>query len=230
MNDGVMTSQRGSSEVARPFLVEDWGRTEYQMAFLRQREYVRQVIDRNRPNTLVFTEHHPVYTLGVRPGAEGHLVWDEDQCLDRGIALHKTNRGGDITYHGPGQLTGYPIFHLGKLRDLHAYLRLMEDSVIKALGEWSLVAKRRKGKTGIWLGNGKIAAIGVAVKSWVSYHGFALNVTDQCLPPFAGIVPCGITDGGVTSMERELGFPIDMATVKPVISQAFNSVFQSYLT
>lgn len=212
-----------------PFRVEDWGSAEYGAAFRKQREYVRQRIAGERPDTLIFTEHHPVYTLGVRPGSELHLIWDVEELSHRGIALHKSNRGGDITYHGPGQLTGYPIFHLGKLRDLHAYLHLLEETVIQALGEWGIGAGRREGKTGIWMENRKIAAIGVAVKSWVSYHGFALNVTNRCLAPFAGIVPCGITDGVVTSMERELGFPIDLETVKPIVSLAFKSVFERYL-
>ena len=212
-----------------PFRVEDWGSAEYGAAFRKQREYVRQRIAGERPDTLIFTEHHPVFTLGVRPGSEHHLIWDEEQLNHRGIAVHKSNRGGDITYHGPGQLTGYPIFHLEKLRDLHAYLHLLEEAVIQTLGEWGIGAGRREGKTGIWMGNRKIAAIGVAVKSWVSYHGFALNVTNRCLASFAGIVPCGITDGVVTSMERELGFPIDLETVKPIVSLAFKSVFERYL-
>ena len=212
-----------------PFLVEDWGFTEYGAAFRKQKAYVRQRIAGERQDTLIFTEHHPVFTLGVRPGSEHHLIWDEEKLLHRGITVHKSNRGGDITYHGPGQLTGYPIFHLDKLRDLHAYLHLLEAAVILALEEWELGAGRRDGKTGIWMGSRKIAAIGVAVKSWVSYHGFALNVTNRCLAPFAGIVPCGITDGAVTSMERELGFPIDPDKVKPVVSQAFDSVFEPYL-
>lgn len=229
MSNRHVATGRELEQATLSFLVEDWCRTEYRAAFCKQREYVRQRIAGERPDTLIFTEHHPVYTLGVRPGSEHHLIWNEEQLLHRGITVHKSNRGGDITYHGPGQLTGYPIFYLDKLRDLHAYLHLLEGAVVLALGNWDLQAGRREGKTGIWMGKRKIAAIGVAVKSWVSYHGFALNVTNRCLAPFAGIIPCGIPDGAVTSMEEELGFPIDPETVKPVVSQAFNTVFERYL-
>ena len=225
-----MASRQKLERTKLPFLVEDWGRSEYQAAFDKQKDYVRERIDGQRPDTLVYTEHQPVFTLGLRRGAENNLIWNEEQLLQRGIAVHQSNRGGDITYHGPGQLTGYPIFSLHKIRDLHLYLRLLEATVIQALEEWDLEAGRREGKTGIWIGTRKIAAIGVAVKSWVSYHGFALNVTNQSLAPFAGIVPCGITDGTVTSLEQELGFPIDLQTVKPVVSQAFKSVFGNYLS
>ncbi len=158
-----------------------------------------------------------------------HLIWDERVLSEKGISVHKSNRGGDITYHGPGQLTGYPIVSLEKLKDLHAYLRLMEDMLIRIAAYYGLLARRREGKTGIWIEKRKIAAIGVAVKSWVSYHGFALNVNND-LEPFNGIVPCGIVDGSVTSLQKELSFPIEMDEVKPVVSQAFLDTFKEYLS
>ena len=147
--------------------------------------------------------------------------------LDKTIKIYETNRGGKITYHGPGQLTTYPIISLEKLRDLHAYLRLMEDVLIDIVGRFDLKAKRRDGLTGIWIEKRKIAAIGVAVKSWVSYHGFALNANND-LSPFTGIVPCGIVDGTVTSLKQELGYEVDMSHLQSVVSQSFESVFRSY--
>jgi lipoate-protein ligase B len=212
-----------------PFQVEDWGNTEYELAFEKQKAYVRDRIDGKRSDTLVYTEHLPVYTLGLRRGAEAHLIWDETALSEKGISVYKSNRGGDITYHGPGQLTCYPIVNLEKLRDLHAYLRIMEDMLIQIVSHFELKADRREGKTGIWIEKRKIAAMGVAVKSWVSYHGFALNVNND-LEPFSGIVPCGIVDGTVTSLKKELGFPVDLNEVKDVVSQAFLDNFKNYLT
>ena len=130
------------------FQVEDWGNTEYQAAFEKQKVYVQDRIDGKRRNTLILTEHHPVYTVGVRQGAEKHLIWDDATLSEKRIAIHKSNRGGDITYHGPGQLTVYPIVSLDKLRDLHAYLRLMEEVLIGIAAHFELPATRREGKTG----------------------------------------------------------------------------------
>jgi lipoyl(octanoyl) transferase len=171
-------------------------------------------------DTLVFTEHEPVYTLGVRLGATRHLLWDAGELARRGIEVVETNRGGDITYHGPGQIVGYPIISLIARKDLHAYLRFLEQVLINALGNLGLAAARRPGQTGIWLGSRKIAAIGVAVKRWVTYHGFALNVNND-LAPFTGIVPCGIADGTVTSLRQELGREFDLAEVKTVLAAEF---------
>ena len=182
----------------------DWGRTHYRDAWQRQDELVSARLAGTAPDTLVFTEHEPVYTLGVRRGAEQHLVWTPPQLATQGIEVVSTNRGGDITYHGPGQIVGYPIVSLDTRRDLHAYLRFLEQVLIDTVARHGLVAARREGKTGIWLGPRKIAAIGVAVKRWVTHHGFALNVTTN-LSHFAGIVPCGIVDGTVTSLAAELG-------------------------
>ena len=182
----------------------DWGRTRYRDAWSRQDELVAARLAGTAPDTLVFTEHEPVFTLGVRRGAEQNLVWTPPQLARQGIEVVPTNRGGDITYHGPGQIVGYPIVSLDSRRDLHAYLRFLEQVLIDTVARHGLVAGRREGKTGIWLGTRKIAAIGVAVKRWVAHHGFALNVSTN-LGHFAGIVPCGITDGTVTSLAAELG-------------------------
>jgi lipoyl(octanoyl) transferase len=209
--------------------VLDWGRTEYRAAWERQGELVAQRIAGAIPDTLVFTEHDPVFTLGLRSGAEAHLIWSTDRLAREGIAVVKTNRGGDITYHGPGQLVGYPIVSLAAHKDLHAYLRFLEQVLINALGSLGLAAARREGKTGIWLGPRKIAAIGVAVRRWVTYHGFALNV-DPDLRHFAGIVPCGIgaADGTVTSLRAELGRPVDAADVKRVLAAEFAAQWSEF--
>lgn len=201
--------------------VLDWGRTRYADALARQRALVAQRKAGTAPDTLVFTEHDPVYTVGVRPGADRHLVWDNAALRAAGIEVARTNRGGDITYHGPGQIVGYPIISLRERRDLHAYLRFLEQVLIDAVAHFGIDAARRDDMTGIWTGTRKIAAIGVAVSAWITYHGFALNV-DPDLAHFGGIVPCGITDGTVTSMAAELGAPPDLADVKAALVKTFS--------
>jgi lipoyl(octanoyl) transferase len=205
----------------------DWGRTRYAEAWRRQEALVAQRLAGAVGDTLVFTEHEPVYTLGVRPGAARHLIWDAAELARRGIDLVETNRGGDITYHGPGQIVGYPVVDLAARKDLHAYLRFLEQVLIHSLGSLGLAAARRPGKTGIWLGTRKIAAIGVAVRRWVAYHGFALNVNND-LEPFAGIVPCGIVDGTVTSLRQELGRTFDLDEVKQVLTGEFWTQFRTF--
>lgn len=212
-----------SARTAAPALaVVDWGRTAYDDARRRQEELVAARIAGTAGDTLVFTEHDPVYTLGLRAGAADHLVWPPARLAAEGIAVAPTNRGGDITYHGPGQLVGYPIVSLAARRDLHAYLRLLEDVLIETVAGFGLAAGRRDGLTGIWIGPRKLAAIGVAVRRWVASHGFALNV-DPHLAHFAGIVPCGIAPerGTVTSLAAELGRPVDPAVVKPALAAVF---------
>jgi lipoyl(octanoyl) transferase len=202
----------------------DWGTLPYREAREGQMERLRARQEEGVGDALIFVEHPPVFTLGVRRGAEEHVVWPEEQRKLLGIDLVQTDRGGDITYHGPGQIVGYPIVSLAHWRDLHGYLRLLEQVLINAVGCHGLAASRRPGKTGIWLGERKIAAIGVAVKRWVTYHGFALNVNND-LEPFTGIVPCGISDGTVTSMSRELGITVDLDEVKSILAVEFWKLF-----
>lgn len=204
----------------------DWGHTPYAVAFERQKERLRQRCDRAVKDALIFTEHDPVYTVGLRKGANQHLLWDEAQLQERGIEFQQSNRGGDITYHGPGQIVGYPIISLHHRRDLHAYLRDLETVIIKTLEHFGLPAARRKGKTGIWIAERKICAMGVAVKSWVTYHGFALNLNPD-LSHFEGIVPCGITDGTVTSIAAELDQPPTTTSVKKRLAVEFNALFEN---
>lgn len=200
--------------------IEDWGLVPYAEAFERQRAYVERRIRGEIGDTLIFTEHPAVYTLGRRQGAAAHLLMDEAERAALGIDLVQTNRGGDITYHGPGQVVGYVIASLEQTRDLHRFLRELEQAIINALGMIGLAGARRKDLTGIWLDKRKIAAIGVAVRQWVTYHGFALNANND-LDPFGGIVPCGIDSkqGSVTSMARELGAEVDIAEVKTLLAQ-----------
>ena len=207
----------------------DWGLTAYEAAWKRQEELVAQRNAGEVADTLILTEHEPVYTLGVRKDSEQHMLWDAPELQRRGITVTQTNRGGDITYHGPGQIVGYPIVNLTARKDLHAYLRLLEQVLINTVGTFGLAADRRAGKTGIWLGTRKIAAIGVAVKKWTTYHGFALNVNAD-LTPFSGIVPCGITDGTVTSMQLELGQPVDLTEVKAVLAAEFWRLLPEYFS
>jgi lipoyl(octanoyl) transferase len=209
-----------------PFEIIDWGRTEYAGAFERQKALMERRRNGQAPDTLIFTEHAPVYTIGLRKGAEQHLIWNKAQLEAQGISVIRSNRGGDITYHGPGQIVGYPIISLQKRRDLHGYLRDLEKVVIGTLATFGLATARREGKTGIWLEQRKICAIGVAVRSWVTYHGFAINVNPD-LGHFSGIVPCGITDGTVTSMQKELGKVIDLETVKARLAVEFQKVFKN---
>jgi lipoyl(octanoyl) transferase len=222
MKDSTMTAPATN---ALQFL--DWNQTPYEVAWERQNALVAQRNAGEIGDTLVFTEHDPVYTLGVRKDSADHLLWDSAELERRGISLMQSNRGGDITYHGPGQIVGYPIVNLAARKDLHAYLRLLEQVLINTVGTFGLAADRRAGKTGIWLGSRKIAAIGVAVKKWTTYHGFALNVNAD-LTPFSGIVPCGIIDGTVTSMQLELGHALDLAEVKKVLAAEFPRLLQDF--
>lgn len=207
----------------------DWGRTAYREAQRHQEELVARRLAGEIGDTLIFTEHEPVYTVGLRRGAEEHLVWDPARLAREGVEVVKTNRGGDITYHGPGQIVGYPIVSLAPRPDLHAYLRLLEQVLINAVGCLGLAADRRPGKTGIWLGTRKIAAIGVAVRRWTAYHGFALNVEPD-LAHFSGIVPCGIgaADGTVTSLRAELGRAVPLAEVRRVLAREFWAEWETF--
>ncbi|NCG08079.1 MAG: lipoyl(octanoyl) transferase LipB [Verrucomicrobia bacterium] len=202
----------------------EWGRTEYAAALEQQKARLQARCAGEVADALIFTEHEPVFTTGLRKDAARHLLWKNDELRERGIAFHASNRGGDITYHGPGQIVGYPILSLDHHRDLHAYLRDLESVIIATLAHYGLEAERREGKTGIWIEQRKICALGVAVKKWVTYHGFALNL-DPDLSHFEGIVPCGITDGTVTSLKAELSQPPTASGLKTRLAVEFNSVF-----
>ena len=169
-------------------------------------------------NRLLFCEHPHVYTLG-KSGDEKNLLVNEDYLKSRGATFHKINRGGDITYHGPGQIVGYPILDLDNFfTDIHKYLRFLEEAIILTLKEYGLESERSPGETGVWFDVGtpkarKICALGVKSSRWVTMHGFAFNINAD-LSYFGNIVPCGITDKSVTSLQKELGKEMDMEEVK----------------
>ena len=204
------------------------GRVEYDHAWAVQRELVASRQAGHAPDTLLLLEHPPVITLG-RSGETAHLLGSDAELERRGVALVETDRGGDITFHGPGQIVGYAIVDLApRGRDLHRYLRDLESVLIRALAEFGIVAGRVEGLTGVWVGDAKVAAIGIRVARWVTHHGFALNV-DTDLSYFDLIVPCGIADRRVTSMKALLGDAIDREDVENALARAFESVFGSDL-
>jgi len=181
-------------------------------------------------NHLIFCEHPHVYTLG-KSGDKKNLLVNEDYLKSRGATFHKINRGGDITYHGPGQLVAYPILDLDNFfTDIHKYLRFLEEAVISTLKEYGLESERSKGETGVWLDVDtpkarKICALGVKSSRWVTMHGFAFNVNSN-LSYFGNIIPCGITDKSVTSLQKELGREIDMEEVKNKVKSHLIILFE----
>jgi lipoyl(octanoyl) transferase len=182
-------------------------------------------------NFLLFVEHPPVYTLG-KSGSEENLLIDEKERALKGIEYFKTNRGGDITFHGPGQIVGYPIIDLEKFyTDIGKYLRNIEEVIIRTLGEYNIKGQRSSGETGVWIDPEvpgiarKICAIGVRCSRWITMHGFAFNVNTD-LRYFDHIIPCGIRNKKVTSLKNELGCNIPVAEVKEKIRRNFQSVFK----
>ena len=234
-------------------IYQDLGRMRYQTAWDYQFELLKKVIDtkreikeqdpsvnepifkekliENQTNYLLFCEHHPVYTLG-KSGSLDNLLLNETQLAEQDIEFFKINRGGDITYHGDGQLTGYPIFDLDCFfTDVHKYVRSLEEVMIRTIAEYSLTGTRIKDFTGVWLADNstqkrKICAIGVHLSRWVTMHGFALNVNTP-LSYFNNIIPCGIDDADktVTSIAAELGREVDINEVKNHAKRHFSTVF-----
>ncbi len=219
----------------------DWGKVDYQEAWDRQEALFLQTValkTENRdleipkptPNYLVFCEHPHVYTLG-KSGHPENLLLDEQGLKMHGAAYYKINRGGDITYHGPGQLVGYPILDLDNFfTDIHLYLRTLEEAVILTLADYGVIAGRYPGYTGVWIDPDlstarKICAMGVRCSRWVTMHGFALNVNAD-LDYFKHIVPCGIDDKDVTSLERETGQKIPMDVLKEKLKSHIAAQFK----
>jgi len=201
------------------------GSIDYAAAWELQRELVRQRREGAIPDTLLLLEHRPpVITLGRASHAE-HLLVPPEKLLHMGIQVVETDRGGDVTYHGPGQLVGYPIMDLREHgRDVHLYLRRLEEAIIVALRHFGIEAHRKPGFTGVWVGDEKIAAMGIKVSHWVTMHGFALNVHPN-LSHFGLIVPCGIHDKGVTSIQSLLEQGVTLEAVMPPVIHAFAQVF-----
>jgi lipoyl(octanoyl) transferase len=201
------------------------GRVPYQDGLALQEDMVARRRAGEIPDQLLLLEHPHVVTLGTSSRKE-HVLLSQDEMEKKGIELFKVGRGGDVTYHGPGQLVGYPILSLAPDRkDLHRYLRDLEGALISALAEFGIPGRRQEGLTGVWTSQGKVAAIGVRVSSgWITSHGFALNV-DPGLSFFSSIVPCGIQDKAVTSMASILGRAITLEEVSPSVIGAFGEVF-----
>lgn len=197
----------------------------------REREKNGQKDFEQTKNHLLFVEHPHVYTLG-KSGHIENLLASQDFLTQIKATFVKTNRGGDITYHGPGQLVGYPILDLDNFKpDIHLYMRNLEEVIIKTIADYGLKGERSKGETGVWLDVGKpfarkICAMGVKASRWVTMHGFALNVNSD-LKYFEYIIPCGIQDKAVTSLERELGREVPMEEVKEKVKKYFAEVFEA---
>jgi lipoyl(octanoyl) transferase len=196
--------------VSGPLHVRRLGRVPYAEGLELQASLVRQRQAGEIPDTLLLLEHDPVFTIG-RNGKVDNVLVSEDALKAQGFDVFETGRGGDVTYHGPGQVVGYPIVDLSPdRRDVHRYVRDLEEVMIRTCAAWGLAGSRVEGRTGCWIGDAKIGAIGVRISRWVTSHGFALNVNTD-LSAFRLIVPCGISDRGVTSLERLLGrtVPLD---------------------
>ncbi len=206
------------------------GTIDYQAGLDLQRELVEQRKRGEIDDQLLLLEHPDVITLGAKTRNDrSHILESAEALAERGVSVFETGRGGDVTYHGPGQLVGYPIIDLKPDRcDVHRYVRDLEEVLIRAVATFGISAGRVNGLTGIWVGppgrEAKLAAIGVRISRWVTSHGFALNVNTD-LSRFGLIVPCGITDRGVTSMERLLGRNVPMDEVANAVVNAFSSVF-----
>jgi len=201
----------------------------YAEALALQRALVEDRRAERIDDTLLLVEHLPVITLGVKgDGGRSHILAAPQQLAARGIDVHETGRGGDVTYHGPGQIVGYPILDLKPDRqDVHRYVRDLEETLIRVAAEFGVTATRVKGLTGVWVGGEKLAAIGVRIGRWITSHGFALNVRTN-LDEFALIVPCGIADRGVTSLEQ-LGVAARQSEVEDAIVRHFSAVFERQL-
>ncbi|MBT4753529.1 MAG: lipoyl(octanoyl) transferase LipB [Candidatus Marinimicrobia bacterium] len=201
-------------------IVKDLGLAPYQAVWDLQKKMQQQRIKGEIEDTLILVEHEPVYTLGKNAN-ENHLLQSRDESVD----VFNIERGGDITFHGPGQIVGYPILDLSNYKkSVSWYMRTLEQLTIDVLENFGITATRIEGLTGVWVGDEKIAAQGVRISRWVTMHGFALNVNPN-LSFYDGIIPCGIFDHGVTSMEQLLGEKQDMETVKQVVIEKFNQHF-----
>jgi lipoate-protein ligase B len=201
-------------------LVQNIGRKSYKAVWDLQKEMQQQRIKGDIEDTLILVEHDPVYTLGKNAN-EDHLLQSRDQSVD----VFNIERGGDITFHGPGQLVVYPILDLSNYKkSVSWYMRTLEQVLIDTLIEFKIIAQRNDGLTGVWVGDEKIAALGVRISRWVTMHGFALNVNPD-LSFYDGIIPCGIFDHGVTSMEQLLGETQNNDNVKNMVIEKFNKYF-----
>lgn len=206
------------------------GRVPYAEALALQRSLVEARRAGSVPDLLLLVEHPHVLTLGVRgDGGRSHILASAETLAARGIDVHEAGRGGDITYHGPGQLVGYPIVDLNPdRRDVHRYVRDLEEVLIRTVADYGIAAGRVQGLTGVWVGDEKLAAIGVRISRWITSHGFALNVSTD-LEYFGLIVPCGIADRGVTSLELLTGRTLAPQQIEERVAFHFSQVFDRAL-
>lgn len=237
----------GTDIMSQTVIFQNLGTVDYKRTWDYQEELLKEIVDRKMANRnlppsqqyppkhyLLFCEHPHVFTLG-KSGKPDHLLLDEQQLDDHQAVFYKINRGGDITYHGPGQIVGYPILDLDHFfNDIHRYLRYLEEAVIRTLAEYGIQGSRVDKFTGVWLDADhpakarKICAFGVRCSRWVTMHGFALNVNTD-LNYFNHIVPCGIADKSVTSMQQELGRSVDMDEVKEKLKKHLSEIFSMTL-
>ncbi len=208
----------------RQLHIRDLGRdADYEEVAALQETLLADRIAGLAPDTLLLLEHAPVFTLG-RSGGAANILWSADELARRGIAKRQATRGGNVTYHGPGQLVGYPIVHLGEAGlTLMAYIHALEEVLIRALAACGVEGRRAPRNRGVWVGNDKIAALGIRVSRQVAMHGFALNVNPR-LEDYQGIVACGLSDAGVTSLARVAGHAPVMDRVQAIIVQEFRAV------
>ena len=212
----------------RPLAVQRLGRIRYSDGLDLQARLVAERQSGSIPDTLLLLEHDPVFTLG-RNAQPQNLRLSEETLRHKGFDVFEIGRGGDVTFHGPGQVVGYPIIHLSPdRRDVHRYVRDLETVLIRTCADFEVQARQVKGLTGAWVGNEKIGAIGVRISRWVTSHGFALNVSTD-LTGFDLIVPCGIQNKGVTSLERLLGRPVPLDDVMDSLARHFAGVFERQL-
>ena len=202
----------------------DLNNIDYQEAWDLQKEILEMRVDEKINDILFLLEHPHTYTLG-KVADKRNLIGSVDYLMQNKISVFDIDRGGDITYHGPGQIVGYPIIDLKKWKqDTHRYLRSLEEVIIKTCSEYGLKGVRDSKYTGVWIGDKKIAAIGIKVSRWVTMHGFAFNINTD-LDFFSGIIPCGIVDKGVTSLKNELSKSIDISEVKEKLVNNFKNIF-----
>lgn len=215
------SSETTESSLSQPEVMVLTESIPYSEGLALQEKTVSDILSESGKDTIILLEHEPVYTIG--------RLHDQSSLRAPSSLAHpvvETNRGGQATYHGPGQLTGYPILNLNpRGRDLHLHLRLIEDALIAACSDLGVDASRRDGLTGVWVQDRKLASIGVGVRKWISMHGFAINVTRECLAPFLAITPCGLDGVSMTCLEAESDSPIDIETATTAILKRLMECF-----
>jgi lipoate-protein ligase B len=213
-----------NQSISKIFDYSDLGFIDYKEAWDLQKSIFNKRLSGEIPDTFFMLEHPHTYTLG-KVAEKENLISNDDQLKELGISVYEIDRGGDITYHGPGQIVGYPIINLKDWKeDTHEYLRGLEEIIIQTCSHYGISSERNSKYTGVWIGNRKIAAIGIKVSRWITMHGFAFNVNTD-LNYFGGIIPCGIKDKDVTSLQRELNKQLDIQEVKEVLLQNFKKYF-----